>query len=1331
MRLHTKASLKATLSPGTKQRFARPLALVWAAIGLVLLTIASSASASKEVIAYFGTEAGNGTQGGEFGDPAMPGTQPGDTAVNTTGAGPADAGDIYVVDPGNDRIQRFGQDDNGTPTNPYDDTFPFISAWGADVDGAIEGGSDYEICTVAADCKAAVASGGNGSLNFRFSSGKIAVDQDSGDVYVIDTNNFRINVYRGDGTFLRSFGVDVVESGPGNSGTGYEICVAADGDFCKVGVAGSGPGQLDGKIEGGLIVRAAIAVSQPDGNPGTGTVFVSDEANARVHTYALDGSAPTDFGSSAEFHPISSPSIAVDSRGIVYIADSANQQQIVRYDSENANGSGVGFLSPIPAPPVVPSNSNGTVGLEVDPDSDGPGPDSDVLYVLRTALIGGETRSVIQQFGPLNSPGLTAPPSAVDDTHGTVAGFNFTADLGLDVSSGRLLVASGSNLGPFNGGGPGSRSGVYVLDTAGGVPSASLDSVGTVGATSATLNATANPNGGPPVSYRLEYSTDGTHWSKGPETALGIQETPQSLQIELDPPGEGLQPGTFYHVRFVVTKAFAPPITTSELTLTTLAAGPQAETMGSPIRTATTARLEGRVGPRNAATTYHFEYGTQGPCDANPCVSRPSRDAGSGGLIRFVSEDVTGLEPDTTYHYRLVAENVSTSFGEDMTLTTWASDAPLTHGRFPGPPGSDRAYEQVSAPETGGNPSALGWAGSFSDNGDRATYGVAGGTPASDTGSAFSQFFAERTPSGWQTRNIYPKRDELVGSNWRPPAGASDLSMLYTNNFVLKNAGPTTFSAIFRISPDAPAEKVFQAFNTEVLGVTASDDGSVATVLATGTHDPDFPVARADTANLYELSSGTPRLVSQLPDGTVAPCGIEHRAYPADFINRFEHWISPDSSHVFFPSRGEFTGNCEFPPPPQLYVRNLEVGETKLITGAPVSPPLCSASFIKSTPGAAFFWTATRLVAEDTAPGKCSSDDQDGDVYRYDLDSEELDCVTCVVTGLSADVLTGAFVSTQISVANDGSRVYFQSPNRLMPGAQAPGIYRVNVESGELAYVGPGDDGGFGEGIGEAQGAINPDGSVLVFKSSNPALNPLNGTDNGGMRQYYRYDDRDRSLICVSCPVDGSPAGAEVSPFGLTSASKVAPNITPLSNDGVLVFATPTALVGADQNTPPAGERPERGYDIYEWRDGRLLLITDGLLNWPVAAAGGAPPEVGGITPSGRDVFFVAAAQYTPDALDAYNRLYDARIGGGFEFPPPPKPCPLEVCQGIPNGAPEEQAPGTGAFAGPGNVASAPSNARCPKGKRKMRRGGKARCVKPVEHKRTKKRANENRRAGR
>jgi hypothetical protein len=196
------------------------------------------------------------------------------------------------------------------------------------------------------------------------------------------------------------------------------------------------------------------------------------------------------------------------------------------------------------------------------------------------------------------------------------------------------------------------------------------------------------------------------------------------------------------------------------------------------------------------------------------------------------------------------------------------------------------------------------------------------------------------------------------------------------------------------------------------------------------------------------------------------------------------------------------------------------------------------------------------------------------------------------------------------------------------------------------------------------------------------------------------------------------------------SGTSVGANIDSLSADGGdFAFATPTALAPPDQNTAAAGQAPAAGTDVYEWREGHLLLVSDGLSNWPVGGNSGAVPAVSGINPSGRDIFFEAPAQLTPDALDGYARLYDARVGGGFEFPVPPRPCPLEVCQGTPKGAPEEPLPGTAFFQGPGNQ-SAEGTKSCPKGK--VRRHGK--CVKKAhkpKHKKHHRVANGKGRAGR
>ena len=1216
------------------------------AIGLLFLFV-SSASA-KEVVSYFGTESGSGVLGGQFKGVA-------DIAVNAGGAGIAGKGDIYALD--RSRIQRFAQNDNGTPGNPYDDKYEFISAWGTGVGTVSTSSTSYEVCTVAANCRAGVGSGGNGSSSGNGAIGEftagIAVDQDTGDVYLADAANHRVNVYEGDGTFLQSFGWDVVESGPDDNGTGYEVCVAANGDVCKAGTSGSGVGQI-GNASG-------ITVSPPDGDSSSGEIYLTDSQNHRVNTYALNGGVPSSFGSASDYER-GPERPAIDSRGILYTIEptQAEGSIVARYDTKNADGGGVGLLAPITVPPlaVSPRSTNRQMaGIKVDPDSDGSGPEKDVLYVLRD--LGPAPDTVIQQFGPVNEPGLTVPPAADDAEHGSVIGFNFVSALGFDEANGRLFVGDPYSVGneeySVN-----TKVGIYVLDTAGGAPSASLDSLSDATATGITVHGTVDPNGPPDVTYKIEYSTDGSNWTSTPEALVGSQEGPQAIDTVLSP-GVGLEPNTHYHVRLVATKAFTPPVVTAEQQFSTLSASPIAETTGSPLRTTMTARLEGRIDPQNSPTEYHFEYGAQGPCDSHPCTSTESHSVGSGNFLELVSQEVTGLEAGLTYHYRVVGDNGapgSPVYGSDMTVTTRTSEAPLSHGHFPGPPGSDRAYELISPSDTSGNPTT-GEQGQ-PESGDRAFYGIAGGTPVSTTGNLFAFYFAERTPTGWQTKGVMPPRDRLTGTELSVAIGPKDFSTFGLVSF--NNA--TGQRAVWRLSPTEPAFEMSSVAPPEetgyVGGLTVSQEPFRAFQILGGGNgfDPDHPGAAAHW-NLYEITSGTPKLVSILPDGSVPPCGISTGQ------NLGEKATTPDGSHVFF--RSGTPAQCPSEsagfPEPEQYVRDLDTSTTTPLPGWEV--------FIRADNDVAYFWSKQRLTSEDSVPSGGQS--EDGDIYRYGIGDGSLKCLTCVTpVGLHADVgyENG---STDAVVSEDGSRVYFRSasPQPLVAGARpGNGTYVVDTRSDELKWVGPGVD------LENVPQKVTRDGAAVLFDSADPDLNPVGGLDNGGTKQTYRYDDRDGSLVCVSCPQDGSPA-----PFDVSRG-----NVLAKDRGEDLAFATPTPLVGIDQNTSRPGQIPGRGTDVYEWRDGRLFLITDGLTSWTREDLNGTWPSVAGISATGRDLHFVVSAKYTPDALDSYARLYDARIGGGFEFPKLPPPCPLEVCQGTPKGAPDEQPAGTSDFAGPGNA---------------------------------------------
>jgi hypothetical protein len=169
-----------------------------------------------------------------------------------------------------------------------------------------------------------------------------------------------------------------------------------------------------------------------------------------------------------------------------------------------------------------------------------------------------------------------------------------------------------------------------------------------------------------------------------------------------------------------------------------------------------------------------------------------------------------------------------------------------------------------------------------------------------------------------------------------------------------------------------------------------------------------------------------------------------------------------------------------------------------------------------------------------------------------------------------------------------------------------------------------------------------------------------------------------------------------------------------MSDDGSSVFfmsaigLTPHALDSVRIGTDNQGN-PEYAQNVYEWHAGQVSLISDGRDTANPISVSGCPVLhsavcLFGTDQSGQNVFFTTAGQLVPQDTDTQVDFYDARVGGGFPFTPPPEPCNGDNCKPPPSGTPPDDPRGSGTASGPGNQSpvhgSATTKKKCKKGKK-------------------------------
>ena len=798
-----------------------------------------------------------------------------------------------------------------------------------------------------------------------------------------------------------------------------------------------------------------------------------------------------------------------------------------------------------------------------------------------------------------------------------------------------------------------------IFKTAAGPPPViETCSVSAIATKSAHLSCDINPQSPGAGSWHVQMSTDplcATGFSDGPDHTLPAGEALVVVETDL----EGLLPAQHYCVRVLATNGFGSSATSETKEFTTSAIPPsEASIAFAAPRTDTEARLNARVNPEGAPLTYRFEYSKDGGATWIPLADK--EDASGERKQIVLGEELSNLNPHTTYSYRFSAENAAgpaappSGAASFTTRTTAEVTLPKRGTELVNNP--DKGNQNVTVP-------VLTLGSVIAANGEEALWSVIGGAPGGNNGTQ-SIFLAERTASGWQSRSLAPPAAQQIGGGkliYGIEAATPDFS-----RFLFGARHPTALS-----SPYDLTRVLLDAHQNQTLLKEYAFEGSAG---RPGTADMTSDGAHVlaidhQGGQLEEIGAGGSEVLSLMPGNTESSCGLDSEGSKS-FVggtgplpsgtgilwrNGYHMIASTDASVVYFGAKP----NGECGKPYGLYVRDRNTEETRLIDPGTEDKEV---AFIRATPDGreAFFATYSQLDPADT--------NEDVDIYRWNGETGESSCLSCVVADAKIEDVNGGY--TPILVSDDFSHIYFDSSKQLIAGEGIAGQRNLYVLSGgtirfvAVRHITESTDRGF-----LSQAELSSDGNTLVFKALPAANLTADAVQCGsGCEELYRYDDRDGSLECISCVHGGTTA------HGITGGGIGGTEFQMSADGSTVAFLTDQALVPQDVN---------RGNDIYEWRNGARRLITDGVTEFNSGLAG---PLVRAVDTHGDNIFFsVADPGLTGFEQDGLANLYDARTGGGFEPPSPPVHCDGDSCQGPLAPPPAAVAPASSIFSGAGN----------------------------------------------
>ncbi len=212
--------------------------------------------------------------------------------------------------------------------------------------------------------------------------------------------------------------------------------------------------------------------------------------------------------------------------------------------------------------------------------------------------------------------------------------------------------------------GTGTTNGADMTFTTGAAaPIAITEVAGNVGTTSAILNGIINANN-QNTNISFEYGTTtayGNSITTSPSTASGTNNQPISYNLT------GLALNTTYHYR-ISGQNTSGVSNGADMSFTTGGIIPSVTTLAASNISGSSALLNGTINANTQSTSVTFEYG---PTTAYGKSAQAIPNIINGTTDTPVSYILTGLKPETIYHFRAIGQNgIGRATGSDMTFTT-------------------------------------------------------------------------------------------------------------------------------------------------------------------------------------------------------------------------------------------------------------------------------------------------------------------------------------------------------------------------------------------------------------------------------------------------------------------------------------------------------------------------------------------------------------------------------------------------------------------------------------------------------------------------------------